>query len=53
MKMINVENLSIYDENNQLLLDHLSFSLEEGRSLGIVGESGGGKSLTSLSYEPC
>lgn len=49
MKMINVENLSIYDENNQLLLDHLSFSLEEGRSLGIVGESGGGKSLTSLS----
>lgn len=49
MKMINVENLSIFDENNLLLLDHLRFSLEEGRSLGIVGESGGGKSLTSLS----
>lgn len=49
VKMINVQNLSLYDEQNTLLLDHLSFSLEEGSSLGIVGESGGGKSLTSLS----
>ncbi|NLY36157.1 MAG: ABC transporter ATP-binding protein [Tissierellia bacterium] len=49
MKTIRVENLCIYDEEDGLLLDHISFALEEGRSLGIVGESGGGKSLTVLS----
>lgn len=49
MKTIKVENLCIYDEKDELLLDHISFELEEGKSLGIVGESGGGKSLTVLS----
>lgn len=31
------------------LLDKVSFSIEEGQSVGIVGESGCGKSMTSLS----
>jgi oligopeptide/dipeptide ABC transporter ATP-binding protein len=31
------------------LLDSLSFSVKEGRALGIVGESGCGKSITGLS----
>ena len=31
------------------LLDQVSFKVEEGRALGIVGESGCGKSMTSLS----
>lgn len=31
------------------LLDQVSFKVEEGRALGVVGESGCGKSMTSLS----
>ena len=31
------------------LIDHLNMQLEEGKALGIVGESGCGKSMTSLS----
>ncbi|HHY27166.1 MAG TPA: ABC transporter ATP-binding protein [Desulfitobacterium dehalogenans] len=31
------------------LLDRVTFSIEEGRAIGIVGESGCGKSMTSLS----
>ncbi len=49
MKKIRVKDLSIYDEKAELLLDHISFELGEKKSLGIVGESGGGKSLTVLS----
>ncbi len=30
-------------------VDHISFSLTEGRTLALVGESGSGKSLTALS----
>lgn len=49
MKKIRVEGLSIYDEKDEKLLNDISFELEEGKSLGIVGESGGGKTLTVLS----
>ncbi|MCQ4726036.1 ABC transporter ATP-binding protein [Anaerotignum faecicola] len=31
------------------LLDHINFTIEEGKAVGIVGESGCGKSMTSLS----
>ena len=31
------------------LLDRISFRVEEGKALGVVGESGCGKSMTSLS----
>src|SRR3954467_4840992 len=37
------------DEGIFNAVDGLNFSLGEGRSLGIVGESGCGKSVTSLS----
>ena len=37
------------DGNEANLLDHVSMSVEPGKALGIVGESGCGKSMTSLS----
>ncbi len=37
------------DGNVFNLLDRLSFRVEEGKALGVVGESGCGKSMTSLS----
>ena len=42
--MINVSNLRI-----EGLLHGISFTLERGQRLGIIGESGSGKSLTALS----
>ena len=36
-------------EGNFTAVDNISFHVEEGRTLGIVGESGCGKSVTSLS----
>ena len=37
-------------ENSRVLaLDHISFAVNAGEILGIVGESGCGKSVTSLS----
>lgn len=37
------------DGNVSNLIDNLSFSIDEGKALGVVGESGCGKSMTSLS----
>jgi oligopeptide/dipeptide ABC transporter ATP-binding protein len=49
--MLEVRDLQIHIPTNRGLLravEGLSFELERGRTLGIVGESGCGKSLTSL-----
>ena len=37
------------DDGNVAAVDHISFSIREGEVLAIVGESGCGKSVTSLS----
>lgn len=43
--------LDLIDDNAKAynLLDDISFSVEEGHAVGVVGESGCGKSMTSLS----
>jgi len=47
--MLSVQNLCIYTEDKQQLLNNISFNLEHGVFKAIVGESGSGKSLTALS----
>jgi peptide/nickel transport system ATP-binding protein/oligopeptide transport system ATP-binding protein len=52
MKLLEVENLKTYfhtDDGIAKAVDGVSFSLEKGKVIGIVGESGCGKSVTSLS----
>jgi peptide/nickel transport system ATP-binding protein len=52
MSLLQVENLSVSfaSESGELnVLDKVSFSLAAGTTLGIVGESGCGKSVTALS----
>ena len=51
MSLLTVKNLTIEFETLRGRLravDHVSFELEKSETLGIVGESGCGKSLTSL-----
>ncbi|MFC5651095.1 ABC transporter ATP-binding protein [Paenibacillus solisilvae] len=50
--LLKVENLSVgYSLKNEKIsiLENINFSVERGEVVGIVGESGCGKSLTSLS----
>lgn len=52
MKLLEVLDLSVYfytDDGVIRAVDGLSFALEQGSTLGIVGESGCGKSVTALS----
>jgi oligopeptide/dipeptide ABC transporter ATP-binding protein len=52
MKLLEVRNLRTHfatDAGEFRAVDGVSFELEEGRTLGIVGESGCGKSVTALS----
>lgn len=47
--LLKVENLSVEAKSKKLsvkLVDNISFSLKEGECLGILGESGSGKSMT-------
>lgn len=52
MSLLEVKNLKTYfylDKTEYPAVDDISFTLEEGETLGIIGESGSGKSVTSLS----
>ncbi|QOR35492.1 ABC transporter ATP-binding protein [Clostridium sp. 'deep sea'] len=52
MTLLNIQNLNIsflINKQQYKAVDNISFSLVKGEILGIVGESGCGKSLTALS----
>lgn len=49
--LVDVSDLRVWfdtDQGDMTAVDHISFHVEEGEILGIVGESGCGKSMTSL-----
>ncbi len=49
MEILRVEELTVRSrKDNAILLKDISFSVNQGEILGILGESGSGKSLTSL-----
>lgn len=48
--LITIEDLKTYfftEEGTVPAVDGISFSIEQGKTLGLVGESGCGKSVTS------
>ena len=52
MKLLEVKDLKTYfytDEGVVKSVDGVSFSVDKGETLGVVGESGCGKSITSMS----
>jgi len=50
-ELLNIEDLTIAPANalDRKLVNHVSFSIQAGKTLCVVGESGSGKSLTALS----
>ncbi len=50
MSLLEIKDLTVGIKNSgKIILDKISFSLYDGEILGILGESGSGKSLTALS----
>lgn len=48
MKILEVHNLSIETGDGSKVVSDVSFSIAPGERLGLIGESGSGKSLTAL-----
>lgn len=47
MKILEVKNLAVALKNGNNLIDNITFALKENTILGIIGESGSGKSITT------
>jgi peptide/nickel transport system ATP-binding protein len=48
VNILEVINLSVYSSEGRNLISNVSFSIKPGARLGLIGESGSGKSLTAL-----
>ncbi|GIF69136.1 hypothetical protein Ais01nite_71710 [Asanoa ishikariensis] len=48
MSLLTVSDLTVSTADGRTLVDGLSFSIAKGHRLGLIGESGSGKSLTAL-----
>jgi len=48
MSLLTVTSLAVHTTAGRALVDDLSFDLTAGQRLGLIGESGSGKSVTSL-----
>ncbi|MFB7337871.1 ABC transporter ATP-binding protein [Streptomyces adustus] len=48
MTLLDVRGLTVRTDDGRTLVDDLSFTVDSGERLGLIGESGSGKSLTTL-----
>ncbi|MGW0858146.1 ATP-binding cassette domain-containing protein [Streptomyces sp. NPDC002690] len=48
MTLLDVTGLTVRTDDGRTLVDDLSFTVDGGERLGLIGESGSGKSLTTL-----
>jgi peptide/nickel transport system ATP-binding protein len=48
MNVLDVKGLTVHGPGGRALIRDVSFSIEPGTRLGLIGESGSGKSLTTL-----
>lgn len=48
MKILEVQNLTVQTGDGSKVVSDVSFSVEPGERLGLIGESGSGKSITAL-----
>ncbi len=48
MSLLEISGLSISYPGSAAVLDRLSLTIEKGESLGLIGESGSGKTQTTL-----
>lgn len=54
MALLQIEKLSVQTDNGIELVEPISFSLESGQNITILGETGSGKSLLIQAImEPC